>query len=148
MSDSPKPIVTSVSTRDDCAIFLFEDGHRVIFEGYKHGWGYQIEGLRRFRLFEGEEQVVQYDSRLRRVGPSDGEHQFVQVSEGYDRELIVSYWEAARTYINLEYLERPSEEGREGDPDLWFPWRIASEGWNDLRAIKEGQKELPVTSST
>lgn len=147
MTDPTDLRVTNVTSQGESATIEFEDGHRVVFEGYSHGFGYQVEGLRHFFLFNGEEQVVQYDSRLRRVGPSEDEHRFVQVAEGYDLERIAAYWEAARKYLNDEYFEKPYQSGTEGDPNLWFPWKVSGEGWMDLSAIKEGRKELPEPSS-
>lgn len=145
MTDSTTLVVTRVTSQGESATFEFDDGHRVIFEGYSHAFGYQTEGLRHFFLFNGEEQVVQYDSRLRRVGPSEDEHRFVQVAEGYDLERIASYWEAARKYVNDEYFEKPYRSGTKGDPNLWFPWKVSGEGGMDLASIKEGRKELPAS---
>ena len=147
MFDSSVLVVTSVTSRGNSATFNFEDGHRVIFDGYTHGFIYQIEGLRHFFLFNGEERVVQYDSRLRRNGPSEGEHQFVQVAEGYDLERIAAYWEAAANYTHEEYFAKPHREGTTSrNEDLWFPWRLSCEGGMDLRSIKDGTKELPEPS--
>lgn len=136
-------VVTAVTTRGDTATIEFADGHRAAFEGYSHGFGYQIEGLRHFFLYRGSEKIVQYDARLHYAGPQDDEHRFVQVEEGYTVERIASYWEAAKMHLNDEYFEKPYNEGREGLSELWFPWRVTSEGWMDLRNIKEGRVPLP-----
>ncbi|MFY9228376.1 MAG: hypothetical protein WAO28_03550 [Candidatus Microsaccharimonas sp.] len=134
---NPTLVVTDVAMRGETATITFEDGHRVAFEGYTHGWGYQFEGLRHFFLFNGDEQVVQYNSRLRRAGPSDDEHRFVKVHPDYPIDRIVEYWEAARDYLRVEYMENG------GGDKLHWPWVLSSEGWQDLNMIKEGRKPLP-----
>lgn len=137
------PVVTKVTTRGDTAIIKFEDGHEANFEGYSHGLGYQIEGLRHFFLFREDEKVVQYDARLYYAGPQEDEHRFVHVAEGYTREVIVKYWEAAQMYLHEEYFQKPYDEGREEPMELWLPWRITCEGGLDLDRIKESQAPLP-----
>ncbi|MFO0882486.1 MAG: hypothetical protein U0491_03490 [Candidatus Saccharimonadales bacterium] len=138
-------VVTKVTTRGDTAFIEFEDGHRAAFEGYSHGFGYQIEGLRAFYLFRGTELVVQYNSRLHREGPREDEHRFVLVADGYTTESVIGYWEAARRYLHNEYFTKPHEEGRDGDRDLWYPWMVTKEGWVDLMLMKEGHIPLPAT---
>lgn len=145
---SPELKVTSVTSRGESATFEFADGHRVVLEGYSHGFGFQVEGLRHFYLFNGDAQVVRYDSRLYYAGPRDDEHRFVEVAEGYDLERIAAYWEAARNHVNEEYFNKPHREGRQGDKKLWFPWKLSGEGWLDLSAIKEGRTELPSPTSS
>ena len=138
-------VVTSVTSRHDTAYFDFADGHRAAFEGYSHGFGYQIEGLRTFCLYRGSEKVVQYDSRLYREGPREDENRFVFVADGYTLEMIIGYWEAAKNYVHNEYFAKPYAEGRKGDEDLWFPWMVAKQGWVDLMLMKEGHIPLPAT---
>lgn len=142
MSDQSRLVVTSVSMRRDQAVFEFEDGHKAVFDPYSHGFGYQIEGLSHFFLYNGEEQVVQYDSRLYRSGPTDDEHKFVQVADGYPIERIVEYWMAAKEHINNKYNEA-REEGEEAAGKLWLAWMVGTQGWIDLRMIEKGQISLP-----
>ena len=144
MKDSKTAKVTSVACEDQDVIIEFSDGHRAIFEGYTHGWGYQIEGLRRFSLYLGEEEVVRYDSRLHRFAPNDDEYRFVHVANGYTLEQIIHYWESAAKYINEEYFEKPYKRGKDGRQELWRPWIITGKGKLDLQSIKEGLKPLPV----
>lgn len=138
-----EPKVTKVSSLGDSAIIDFEDGHQVVLEAYTHGWGYQIEGLRHFFLFNGTEKVVQYDDRLYYGGPRPDEFRFVEVADGYDIERIVSYWQAARTYLHQEFFEKPRAEGRKGADELWLPWKISVEAGMPLHYIKEGYRPLP-----
>ena len=138
--------VTGVSSRGEDAIFTFSDGHKAIFEAYSHGFGYQIEGLRRFSLFNGDVEVVVYNSRLYHAGPVKGEHEFVRVDAGYTLERIADYWSLARNHVNEEYYHKPNKQGREGDPQLWFPWRVTSEGWMDLERIQEKKVSLPAST--
>ncbi len=142
MSDQSHLIVASVSMRRDQAVFEFEDGHRAVFDPYSHGFGYQIEGLRHFSLYNGEEQVVQYNSRLYYAGPMDDEHKFVQVTDGYTIERIVDYWTAAKEYINNKYNEA-REEGEEAAGKLWLAWMVGTQGGIDLYSIKEGRVPIP-----
>lgn len=139
------PVVKSVTDHDDRATIEFEDGHRAVFEAYSHGWGFQIEGLRHFFLFKGDQQVAQYDARLHMAGPRDDEHRFVQVAEGYTVGMIASYWEAAQTHVGQEYFHKPYNEGRKCPDELWFAWRATCEGGLDLDKVKRGLALLPGT---
>lgn len=133
-----------MSTRRDTAVVEFDDGHRAEFEGYAHGAGYAISGMQFYKLYRDDVLVVHYDVRLYQVGPQPNEHRFVTVAAGYTHELIVSYWDAARAYLQLEYFEKAPEDRAQGNDDLWYPWMlITSHGWIDLDSIREGRTPLP-----
>lgn len=129
------PTKVTVSSFNETVTVTFEDGHHVVFVGYSHALGYQVDGLRQFFIYNHEELVVQYDARLQRIGPSPNEHRFVKVATDYPIERIVEYWETAKQHIKAEY-------GVDSD-EMWYAWMISCEGWADLNAIKAGRKPLP-----
>ncbi len=133
-----KPVVTNVLMHNTQAVITFEDGHNVTFEGYTSGPGYDFEGLRHFFLFLGEKQVVQYNGRLHRSGPSQDEHRFVQLADGYTPEHVIMYWEGAIAYLDEEYRgtgNRPQK--------LHWPWMLSEESRRHLQYVKEGCVPLP-----
>ena len=125
-------------------VVSFDDGHRAVFEPYTHGFGYQVEGLRHFFLYNGEQMVCQYDSRLYRCGPQEKEHRVASIADGYTSQRIAEYWRTASQHINEEYFEKPHRENRESPKELWYPWIVTSEGWQDVRVLEEGRTSLRV----
>ncbi len=140
---SNTPVVTRVSSFGDVVTVDFNDGHRATFTAYTQNADWTPEGLRGFRLFNGSDQVVQYDAQLYLGGPQECEHRFVEVAPGYTRERIVLYWATARDYIFEEFFAKPVREGRQGAKELWFPWLVITEGGRDLQSIEKGVTPLP-----
>jgi len=141
MSDHLAPVVTDVATEDNRnAIFTFEDGHRLVLEGYFRGDGWSVEDLFRVCLFNGDDLVVVYNV----LGTSDeDEYRFIKVADGYTHERIASYWWESHECISEKYLLEPRREGREAPPELRFPWRLSSKADRELSLIRSGAKEFP-----
>ena len=116
---------------------------KAVFEVIRERFSYVIEDLKHFFLFNGEVQVVRYDARIYHSGPSEEQHRFVQVDEGYTHERIASYWQTARHYLHREYFEKPRDEGREHPTRLWYPWRVVSQGSADFLKVREGRACFP-----
>jgi len=123
--------IKEVSERNGDVTVLFQDGHKAIFEPYSHGFGYQVEGLRRFVLKnEDDETVVIVNGRLHRCGPMGDEGKIAQLGKGYTVQDIVKYWSGAREgIIELE----------KGDNDkYWYPWILTGKGWIYIDSLKKG----------
>ncbi len=133
-------VVEDVYEDGEAVAVEFDDGHKAIFVPYRHGWGYQVEGLRHFFLYRGEGEVAAYDSRLHRAAPLEDEHRLVHATDGYTPQRIAEYWAAARSYLQEEYFNKPFEDGREKPEELWYAWRVvAAEGGMDLERLQRGQ---------
>jgi len=131
------PEVKEVYTYGDIVHVVFTDNHTAVFEPYTHGYGYQVEGLRRFHLKQGTTIVCTFNGRLYRSGPRDDEDQLVKLASGYTQQQAASYWEAARKYLNKEYFEK-SEKKRE--QRLWYPWMlVCTEGGQYFHQLMEGK---------
>lgn len=141
MSDHLAPVVTDVATEDNRnAIFTFDDGHRLVLEGYSRGDGRPVEDLFRIRLFNGDHLVVVYNF----LGTSDeDEHRFIEVADGYTHERIASYLWESHEYISEKYLLEPRREGHEAPPELRLPWWLSNKADREFTAIRSGAKEFP-----
>lgn len=136
----PRPAVKSVVTNGDKVTVVFSDGHSAIFEGFRdEEYERELEGLKHFSLFYEEEQVVQYDGRIFYSGPSENQHRFTQVAEGYKYQRIASYWQAAWGYVN----QRHTREARRVSSGYAAPWKVLYGGLKDLEKIKSGMARLP-----
>lgn len=139
-----EPQVTSVTTRGENVVVEYGDGHKATFEPYRHGWGYQVEGLQHFLLYCGDRRVLQLNSRLYRAGPGKDEHCIVFLDPSYTQQQVAAYWDAAKKWLNENYLEKSSHASE--DPpeikDLWYPWVVVSAGWLDLDALCEGRGKI------
>lgn len=130
--------ITQVRSETYGATVEFSDGHSAGFEAYYHDFGYSIEGLRSFELYKGDKKVFAYNSRLYRVGPQPDEHKVAFMAEGYTQQRVAGYWQAARDYLNREYLEK-----EERPKNLWWSWRvICAEGGSDLEELEKGIAEI------
>ena len=132
--------VLSVETRGDDVIVKFTDGHIAGFTPYSHGFGYQVEGLRSFRLYHAGETVCNYDARLYWSGPQEDEHKLKLLAEGYTQERAASYWKAARDYLHKEYFQKPDSKKLSR---LWYPWKlVCCEGGFDVERLAEGKVQF------
>ncbi len=129
--------ITEIREDGELVVVTFDDGHRAVFEPYTHGFGYQIEGLRHFFLYYGEQLVCQYNSRLHRCGPSKEEHRVITIADGYTPQRIAEYWRAASNYVDEEYFEKPYREKRKCPEKLWYPWKVIGEGGQDVEMLEE-----------
>lgn len=120
----------------------FNDGHRAEFSPYSHGFGSHVEGLREFKLFNGDECVCKYMGRLSRVGPTENEYRITFIAEGYTQQRVSLYWRAASDYIHLEYFQKPYNSKTEGPKELWYPWVVIKAGWQDLPELEKGRANL------
>lgn len=131
--------VASVESYGQSAAILFEDGKKVVFEGYSHGFGYQLEGLRTFELYDGDKLIFHFDGRLHYGGPSEDEYRVVPVVGGCSIQMALNYWQAARRYLNDKYFKEPRDRGEdEGPRELWFPWRLQSLSGMPAQYMLEG----------
>jgi hypothetical protein len=148
MPDSEELTVKSVSmSGSNRAVVVFDDGYAAIFEGYSHGFGYQIEGFRSFELFDDDALIAKYNGRVNRYGGPD-ENRFIHVAEGCTLEMIVRYWEVSIDHINKEYFIEPHQKSHTAPKELWFPWIITSESGAALQNIKAGRRPFPNTHPT
>lgn len=129
--------VTDVTEQNEDVRVTFSDGYVAVFEPYSHGFGYQVEGLRCFRLYLGNDEVAVYDARLHREGPREDEHKLRHLDESCTLETVVAHWQAAREYIHEEYFEKPYQGGLEHPKELWYPWKLTREGWQDIAELQE-----------
>jgi hypothetical protein len=141
MSDHLAPVVTDVTTEDNRnAIFTFEDGHRLVLEGYFRGEGWPVEDLFRLRLFNGDELTVTYNF----LGTSDqDEHRFIEVADGYTHDRIAAYWWSIYEHMGEEYISKPRRESREASTELYLPWMLASKANRVYTQIRSGAKAFP-----
>jgi len=143
-----RPVVNSVKTEETTVIAKFQDGHSVTLAGYDDYTSKATEGLRYFWIFKQRSIVVQYHGqtqpRTRFLGPSEDEHRFIQVADGYTRDLIVAYWEATITFADNEYLAKieglPSDEAALVEHPAYTVIRASM---YDLNYIIDGLIPLP-----
>jgi hypothetical protein len=132
--------VQSVYTSGDDVAVTFTDGFKARYEPYTHGFGYQVEGLRRFHLQSATKNVCEYNGRLYRAGPQSNEHKIVTLAEGWTQQQVAAYWQAAREYLNKEYFEKPDKKR---DEKLWYPWMlVCTEGGSDRQRLADGVAEF------
>jgi len=126
-----------------CVVVEFDDGMQTTFHPYRHGFGYQIEGLRRFTIVDKDgNMMVEYNARLYYSGPREDEHQFVQMADGWTKARIVEYWEKARKFCNeLFWGEGGQKLGREPNDKWWYHWRVTMEGWIDLDKLRRESED-------
>ena len=126
----------------------FQDGHSVSLVGYDNCTSKAIEGLRYFWIFKQRSIVVQYHGqtqpRTRFLGASEDEHRFIQVADGYTRDLIVAYWEAAITFADNEYLAKIEGLPRDEVALVDYPaFSVTRASMYDLNYIIDGLIPLP-----
>ena len=134
--------VLEVKIQGELVKVSFDDGHQAVFEPYRHGFGYQVEDLRQFLLYQGERLVCRYNARLYRCGPQKDEHRIVTIVDGYTPQRVAEYWRAAKHHLNEECFEKPYREGRECPEESWYPWIVTREGWQDVERLEEGKTSL------
>ena len=134
------PKVTNVCTLYNDIYIEFENGFIAIFEPYAHGFGYNVEGLRRFHLKKDNDIICTYNDRLYYMGPQEDEHKIVALDNAYTQQQIASYWRAARDYLNKEYYNKPEKKR---NLKLWYPYRIVCfEGESSLSDLEKGEAKM------
>ena len=137
-----KPKVTKVWTLYNDVYIEFENDFVTIFEPYTHGFGYSVEGLRRFHLQKGDDIICTYNDRLYYMGPQKDEHKIVLLDNTYTQQQVASYWRAARDYLNKEYIDKPEKKR---NIELWYPWKlVCMEGGYSLSALETGEAKMIV----
>jgi len=132
--------VKTVETQNSEVVVNFTDGYEARFEPYSHGWGYAVEGLRRFHLRYNGETVCEYNARLYRFGPRNDENKIKFLQDGYTQQQVAAYWETAGAYLNAEYFKK--ERNKENE-HLWYPWMlVCTEGSFDLQRLSQGCAEF------
>ncbi len=140
-------IVNPINVREHGSLVIveFDNGINARFTPYRHGFGYQIEGLCTFELLQNEEILFRYNSRLYRCGPQDDEHCVSEMKEGMTQEMAAEYWKKARNFVVSKFYPN----GREGenykitDTSYWYPWRVVvSEGYYDLERLTQGKCKI------
>ncbi|OGC94160.1 MAG: hypothetical protein A2W25_12310 [candidate division Zixibacteria bacterium RBG_16_53_22] len=116
----------------------FDDGHSATFEPYAHGFGYGIEGLRRFILSKGDQLVFQYDARLYRAEPQTDEEQVVFAANGYAQQLAAEYWNEAKRFADSLFRPGGWDNDSPSDGRYRLAWKVIGEGWIGLSNLKDG----------
>ncbi len=140
-----KIAISNIKVVGEDVVIEFEDGHRAVFMPYRHGFGYQVEGLMHFTLFNRDDKVFEWHGRLYRAGPAAGEHRIAFVSDDYTQESVAAYWRVAKTHIHDEYFKKPFDADTEHPEELWYPWKVVcTEGGFDLQKLEGGDAEFLV----
>lgn len=132
--------VKEVLCRHDSVVVVFADGHEMRFEPYTHGFGYQIEGLRKFVLLKDEKEVCLYSGRLYRCGPSEDENVITFIDNGYTQEQVAHYWDIARK--GIDKLFNPDGQFDNTNKDYWYAWKVLGEGWEGFNNLREGRARV------
>lgn len=133
--------VTEIKCQDDNVIVQFDDGHRLTFVPYSHGFGYSVEGLRGLRLEKDGEAVCIYYARLHRTGPQPDEHKLALLADGYTQQRVSEYWNEARAETERRF--RPGGwMADHRDDHWWYAWMLTREGWIDLDRLENGTAEM------
>lgn len=133
-----QPVSVAIINREDIEV-VFDDGVSAIFEPYRHGSGYQIEGLRNFTLKNKSGIICKVNSRLYRSGPMNSENKIVEI-HSITQEKVAEYWQQSKDFVTNKFYPK----GREGenykihDDSYWYHWRVVTEGWISLNLLKEG----------
>lgn len=129
--------VKKVENGSELVHVYFEDGHKMEFCPYRHGWGYQVEGLEFVRLYGADVKVFEYHSRLHRCGPQEDEHKIALINPDYTQQQVSEYWQSAQGFIHNAFWG----EGDKTDDAYWYAWRVTSEGGFDLERLQQGKAE-------
>lgn len=116
----------------------FEDGHKMEFCPYRHGWGYQVEGLEFVRLYQNGTKVFEYHSRLHRVGPQEDEHKIAFIDPSYTQIQVSEYWQSAKGFAHNAFW---GEDDKTND-SYWYAWVVTTEGGFDLERLQQNKAEM------
>lgn len=133
----------NTSTRGECVMVEFKDGNQTIFEPYRHGFGFQIEGLRTFTLTNKKGDVIcKVNARLYYSGPQDDEYKIVSMTDGLTQKKVAEYWETARQFISSKFYPKGRDNYEIKDETYWYHERVAHEGYFYLQRLKEGKMKF------
>ena len=130
-------------TRGECVIVEFNDGNQAVFEPYRHGFGYQIEGLRTFILMNKNGDIIcKVNVRLYYAGPQNDENKIVSIIAGMTQQKVAEYWEMARQFISSKFYPKGRDNYEIKDDKYWYHERVLNEGYFSLQRLKEGKMEI------
>jgi len=131
-------IKTSIS--GECVVVEFKDGNQAIFEPYRHGFGFQIEGLRTFILTDKKgDTICEINARLYYAGPQEDEYKIVLIADGLTQKKVAEYWETARQFISSKFYPKGRDNYEIKDETYWYHERVVHEGYFYLQELKEGK---------
>ena len=138
-------MVKAIGSKEDMqdVIISFDDGVWAIFKPYRHGLGYQVEGLRNLYLMSKDNTpIFTLNSRLYRNGPQDDEYGIVDIDVSLTQQKVAEYWEEAKRYI-IEKFFPNKEDHSVSDDSYWYSWVVVSkEGQFDLIRLSKGEMKL------
>lgn len=96
--------VIKVSEDGEDIIVEFDDGVWAVFKPYRHGLGYQVEGLRHlYLLSRNNEPLFTLNARLSRNGPKDDEHKIVFIDKSLTQQIVAEYWNKAKIFVTENF---------------------------------------------
>lgn len=132
--------ITDIRYTDYGVQITFNDGIVAYWEAYAHGFGYNIEGLRRYSLQQNNKTVFDYNARLfQGYDPSNTEENRIKfIAPNWTQQQAAEYWTIARTYLDWAYFKEGELDPKKREK-LWWAWRIVcGEGYSDLEKLLEG----------
>lgn len=128
---------TKIDYYGDDVQVSFDDGTDAYFQPYRHGWGYQVEGLRCFYLIRDNKKIVQYDARLHYSGPQEDEHKLVLNVERLSNQQIAEYWRKAKEFAFVQYRPNKWDSDEGMNEKHWYAWIVTHKGWIDLENLEK-----------
>lgn len=124
-------------------VVTFDDGVMAVFKPYRHGMGYQVEGLRHLCLLSKDNKLIfKLNSRLYRSGPEDNEHKIAFIDKSMIQQDVAKYWNKAKIFVT-EKFHPDKNNFSVTDDDYWYRWVIvATEGGFDLARLCKGNMEV------
>lgn len=124
----------------ESVIIRFINGIEAIFEPYRHGFGFQIEGLRMFILQNKNGEILcKVNSRLYYAGPQEDEHKIVSMAKGWSQKKVAEYWGVARQFISSKFYPKGRDNYDIKDETYWYHERVVHEGYFDLERLKKAE---------
>lgn len=139
------PEVKEIGVRGEVVEVEFADGFRAQFDPYSHGFGYQIEGLRTFVLFDKEgKPVCEVNCRLYRCGPMPDEGRIKALRQGWTQQQAAAYWTASKKAVNRLYFPPDGDIGhcKQSDKKYWYAWKVIGEGWMYIDWLVKGEMDM------
>lgn len=115
------PTVISQANGDGGIIVQFDNGHRLLFLGFR-SWKepHDLLGVGNVILFKDEDRVVEYKGMTTPYGNDAEAHMFKRIGEGYSDWQLLAYWMAAIGYIQKIHTSNYGEDGEGIDSELFM----------------------------